>query len=72
MEPLCFSLNAENRKSNSAVEDFVAVVKGGDSETITQLATKNLPTQKLMQQWGEAVYYNPDFIHTKVAYRPNP
>lgn len=70
MGQLCFTLNAVNKVSNSEVEDFVAVVKGGDSETITQLASKNLPTQKLMQQWGDAVYYNPDFIQTKVAYRP--
>ncbi|KAG5286758.1 hypothetical protein AALO_G00018440 [Alosa alosa] len=53
--------------ADSLVEDYVAVVKGGDSESITQLASKTLPTQKLMQQWGDAVYYNPDFIHTKMS-----
>ncbi|XP_062386305.1 complement component C8 beta chain isoform X1 [Sardina pilchardus] len=66
----CKGLLEEIEKHTSAdsfVEDYVAVVKGGDSETITQLASKTLPTQTLMQQWGDAVYYNPDFINTKMS-----
>ncbi|KAL2097288.1 hypothetical protein ACEWY4_006495 [Coilia grayii] len=56
----------ENKTLNSFVEDFVVVVKGGDSESITQLASKEIPTQELMQHWGDAIHYNPDFIHTKM------
>ncbi|KAL0966269.1 hypothetical protein UPYG_G00293190 [Umbra pygmaea] len=48
----------------SMVEDFVSVVRGGDSESITSLAAKKLPTPQLMTLWGEAVHYNPDFIRS--------
>lgn len=45
----------------------MAIVKGGDSETVTRLAAKQFPTPDIMQLWGEAVYYNPDFLSTKVT-----
>lgn len=44
------------------VEDFVAVVKGGSSESITALVTKKLPDPNLMRLWGQGVRFNPDFI----------
>ncbi|NWT19238.1 CO8B protein, partial [Vireo altiloquus] len=47
------------------VEDFVALVRGGASEHISTLAYKELPTAELMQQWGEAVQYNPEIIKLK-------
>lgn len=50
------------------VEDFVAVVKGGSSQSITALVSKKLPTPPLMGLWGEGVRYNPDFIRTKVSF----
>lgn len=49
------------------VEDYVAVVKGGDSETVARLAAKQFPTPDIMQLWGDAVHYSPDFVSTKVA-----
>lgn len=33
---------------------------------MTALAHKNLPTVKLMQEWGDAVEYNPEVIKFKV------
>ncbi|XP_022049182.2 complement component C8 beta chain isoform X1 [Acanthochromis polyacanthus] len=48
--------------NGSMVEDFVAVVNGGSSESITALVSKNLPTPELMRLWGEGVRFNPDFI----------
>ncbi|KAG5847479.1 hypothetical protein ANANG_G00126490 [Anguilla anguilla] len=48
------------------VEDFVALVKGGSSESITRLAFNQLPTPEIMQEWGDSVFYNPDFLQTKV------
>ncbi|NXB41265.1 CO8B protein, partial [Eulacestoma nigropectus] len=47
------------------VEDFLVLVRGGASEHITTLAHKDLPTAELMQQWGEAVQYNPEIIKLK-------
>uniref|UniRef100_A0AAR2JMJ6 Complement component C8 beta chain n=1 Tax=Pygocentrus nattereri TaxID=42514 RepID=A0AAR2JMJ6_PYGNA len=47
--------------------EHVAVVRGGDSETISRLAAKELPNPDIMQRWGDAVYYNPDFIRTKLS-----
>lgn len=44
------------------VEDFVAVVKGGSSESITALVTRKLPDPNLMRLWGQGVRFNPDFI----------
>lgn len=57
----------EDTVKGSMVEDFVAVVRGGDSESITWLAAKKLPTPQLMRLWGEAVHYNPDFIRSVVG-----
>ncbi|XP_034559936.1 complement component C8 beta chain isoform X2 [Notolabrus celidotus] len=54
----------EDTASGSMVEDFVAVVKGGSSESITALVSKKLPTPQLMGLWGEGVRFNPDFIRT--------
>lgn len=48
----------------SMTEDFVAIVRGGTSETITALVAKKLPTPDLMRLWGEGVHYNPDFIRS--------
>ncbi|NXN18782.1 CO8B protein, partial [Indicator maculatus] len=47
------------------VEDFIALVRGGASEHITTLAYKGLPTATLMQEWGDAVQYNPEIIRLK-------
>ncbi|XP_064004335.1 complement component C8 beta chain isoform X2 [Pogoniulus pusillus] len=49
------------------VEDFIALVRGGASEHITTLAYRDLPTATLMQQWGDAVQYNPEIIKMKEA-----
>ncbi|XP_055498454.1 DAB adaptor protein 1a [Leucoraja erinacea] len=46
-------------------EDFIVLVRGGASEHVTALAHKNLPTVKLMQEWGDAVEYNPEVIKFK-------
>ncbi|KAJ6662582.1 hypothetical protein lerEdw1_011719 [Lerista edwardsae] len=48
------------------VEDFVVIVRGGASEHITTLAYKDLPSAELMQEWGDAVQYNPEIIRMKV------
>ncbi|KAG8437082.1 hypothetical protein GDO86_007965 [Hymenochirus boettgeri] len=66
----CLGLLKEvgNKTSTSKlVEDFVAMVRGGASEEITALAYKELPSQDLMQEWGDAVYYNPDIINLKAS-----
>ncbi|KAM9323006.1 complement component C8 beta chain [Pholidichthys leucotaenia] len=52
----------DETKRGSTVEDFVAVVKGGSSESIGAMLSKKLPTPELMRLWGEGVQYNPDFI----------
>ena len=52
----------------SMVEDFVAVVRGGSSESITALVSKKLPTPHLMGLWGEGVRFNPDFLRTTVSF----
>ncbi|XP_053185368.1 complement component C8 beta chain [Scomber japonicus] len=52
----------EDTLYGSMVEDFVSVVKGGSSESVTALVAKKLPTPKLMTLWGEGVRFNPDFI----------
>ncbi|CAJ1071712.1 complement component C8 beta chain isoform X2 [Xyrichtys novacula] len=52
----------EDTVNGSMVEDFVAVVRGGSSESITALLSKKLPTPQLMGLWGEGVRFNPDFI----------
>ena len=48
------------------VEDLVVLVRGGASEYVTALAYRELPTADLMQEWGDAVQYNPDIIKVKV------
>lgn len=63
-----FSLCADASSSGSEVEDFFAIVKGGNSESITALVSKKLPDPKLMKLWGEAVHFNPDFIRMKVSF----
>ncbi|XP_074859244.1 complement component C8 beta chain [Carettochelys insculpta] len=54
-------------KQKKVVEDFIALVRGGGSEHITALAYKDLPTAQLMQEWGDAVQYNPEITKLKVA-----
>nr|XP_046264553.1 complement component C8 beta chain-like [Scatophagus argus] len=54
----------EDTAHGSMVEDFVAVVRGGTSESITSLLAKKLPTPQLMSLWGDGVHFNPDFIRT--------
>ncbi|XP_009459596.1 PREDICTED: complement component C8 beta chain [Nipponia nippon] len=64
----CKSLLKEIGDSTSKkqyVEDFIALVRGGASEHITTLAYKDLPTAALMQEWGDAVQYNPEIIKLK-------
>ena len=63
---LSFCIFQEDTKVGSMMEDFVAVVKGGSSETITALLSKKLPTPELMRLWGEGVRFNPDFIRITV------
>ncbi|XP_025283562.1 complement component C8 beta chain [Canis lupus baileyi] len=55
----------DRNKRNTMVEDLVVLVRGGASEHITTLAYKELPTADLMQEWGDAVQYNPDIIKIK-------
>ncbi len=47
---------------------MLIVVRGGDSEAVSSLATKQLPTPDIMKLWGDAVFYNPDFITKKVTF----
>ncbi|XP_056277309.1 complement component C8 beta chain isoform X2 [Pseudoliparis swirei] len=54
----------EDMLNGSMVEDFVSVVRGGSSESITALVSKKLPTPQLMGLWGEGVRFNPDFIRS--------
>ncbi|KAM6199702.1 LOW QUALITY PROTEIN: complement component C8 beta chain [Sarcoramphus papa] len=64
----CKSLLKEIGDSTSEkqyVEDFIVLVRGGASEHITALAYKDLPTAALMQEWGDAVQYNPEIITLK-------
>ncbi|KAM6217053.1 complement component C8 beta chain [Rhynchocyon petersi] len=55
----------ERNNRKTAVEDFVVRVRGGASEYITALAYNQLPTADLMQEWGDAVQYNPSAIKIK-------
>ncbi|XP_039093712.1 complement component C8 beta chain [Hyaena hyaena] len=55
----------DRNKRNTMVNDLVVLVRGGASEHITALAYKELPTADLMQEWGDAVQYNPDIIKIK-------
>nr|XP_056701173.1 complement component C8 beta chain [Euleptes europaea] len=56
----------DSKSEKKFVEDFVALVRGGASEHIAALANKDLPTSELMQEWGDAVQYNPEIIRMKV------
>ncbi|XP_057189035.1 complement component C8 beta chain [Triplophysa rosa] len=56
----------ESSKTNEIVEDVIIVVRGGDSESVSRLAAKKLPAPSDMQLWGDAVFYNPDFLNRKV------
>ncbi|XP_005326078.2 complement component C8 beta chain isoform X1 [Ictidomys tridecemlineatus] len=58
----------DRNKRNTMVEDLVVLVRGGASEYITTLAYKELPTADLMQEWGDAVQYNPAI--TKIKAEP--
>ncbi|XP_058993364.1 complement component C8 beta chain [Mustela lutreola] len=55
----------ERNKRNTMVEDLVVLVRGGASEHITTLAYKEIPKAELMQEWGDAVQYNPEVIKIK-------
>ncbi|XP_021505778.2 complement component C8 beta chain isoform X1 [Meriones unguiculatus] len=55
----------DRNKRNTMVEDLVVLVRGGASEYITSLAYRELPTAELMQEWGDAVQYNPAIIKIK-------
>lgn len=59
---------ADSTAKKQYVEDFIALVRGGASEHITALAYRSLPTATLMQEWGDAVQYNPEIIQLKVLY----
>lgn len=59
---------SDSSKDKDVVEDVFIVVRGGDSETVSRLAAKQLPTPDVMQLWGDAVFYNPDFIRKKVKF----
>lgn len=56
----------EDTEQGSMVEDFVAFVKGGSSESITALVAKKLPTPQLMRLWGEGVRFNPAFLRRTI------
>ncbi|KAM4557635.1 complement component C8 beta chain [Fundulus diaphanus] len=60
----------EDTKNGAMMEDFVAVVRGGSSESITAFLSQKLPSPELMRLWGEGVRFNPDFIRmtTKPLY----
>jgi hypothetical protein len=57
---------SDRNKRNTVIEDLVVLVRGGTSEHITTLVYKELPTADLMQEWGDAVQYNPAIIKVKV------
>ncbi|XP_012877659.1 PREDICTED: complement component C8 beta chain [Dipodomys ordii] len=60
-----FSHTVNRNKRKTMIEDLVVLVRGGASEHITTLAYKELPTAELMQEWGDAVQYNPAIIKVK-------
>ena len=57
----------EDTNTESVVEDFSSVVRGGSSESISALASKNVPTPDLMRLWGDGVHYNPELIRSTVG-----
>lgn len=69
--PVLLSGISDSTKEREMVEDVFIVVRGGDSETVSRLAAKQLPTPDIMQLWGDAVFYNPDFIKKKVTFSLN-
>lgn len=58
---------SEDTSDGSMVEDTVAVVRGGSSESITALVSQKLPSPQLMKLWGEGVRFNPDFLRRTVS-----
>ncbi|KAM5248578.1 complement component C8 beta chain [Ctenodactylus gundi] len=56
----------DRNKRSTVVEDLVVLVRGGATEHITTLAYKELPTAGLMQEWSDAVWYNPSIIKVQV------
>ncbi|XP_028329177.1 complement component C8 beta chain [Gouania willdenowi] len=52
----------EDTARGNMVEDFFAVVRGGNSESITALVSKKLPDPTLMRLWGDGIHANPDFL----------
>nr|BAU69629.1 C8b1 [Sphyrna zygaena] len=61
------NVNGEGISQSNYTEDFIVFVRGGASEHVTALAHKQLPTVELMQEWGDAVEYNPEVIKFKPA-----
>ncbi|KAM4872073.1 complement component C8 beta chain [Thomomys bottae] len=55
----------DRNKRKTMTEDLVVLIRGGASEHITTLAYKELPTADLMQEWGDAVQYNPAILKVK-------
>lgn len=66
--PLSECVFADSNSKKLYVEDFIVLVRGGASEHVTALAYKDLPTAALMQEWGDAVQYNPEIIKLKVLH----
>ncbi|GCB71486.1 hypothetical protein scyTo_0001591 [Scyliorhinus torazame] len=59
------NLNQGGISQSNYTEDFIVFVRGGASEHVTTLAHKQIPTVELMQEWGDAVEYNPEVIKFK-------
>lgn len=68
---MSISFSPADTKHGSMVEDFVVVVRGGNSESISALLSRKLPTPQLMGLWGEGVRFNPDFIRRTVSHSFN-
>ncbi|XP_067846407.1 complement component C8 beta chain [Heptranchias perlo] len=56
------NIKGDGISQSKYTEDFITFVRGGASEHVTALAHKQLPTVELMQEWGDAVEYNPEII----------
>ncbi|XP_059503671.1 DAB adaptor protein 1a [Stegostoma tigrinum] len=59
------NVNGEGISRSQYTEDFIVFVRGGASEHVAALAHKQLPTVELIQEWGDAVEYNPEIIKFK-------
>ncbi|XP_041063752.1 DAB adaptor protein 1a [Carcharodon carcharias] len=59
------NIKGEGITKSKYTKDFIVFVRGGASEHVTALAHKQLPTVELMQEWGDAVEYNPEIIKFK-------